>query len=89
MVKETGDRLTQPGKISIIYSSEGEAKEYMNYIYYLQFINYIGSEIESLTIKDLQGITGLKALRIPILFNKSEGIKESKAIEVIKEINHN
>jgi hypothetical protein len=87
-VKETGERLTQPGKIAIIYSNEKEAKEYVNYIQYLQFINYIGSDIESLTIKDLQGITGLKALRVPIIY-KSEGMKESKAVELAKDMHPN
>jgi hypothetical protein len=88
-VKETGERLTQPGKIAIIYSQEREAKEYMNYIHYLQFINYIGSDVESFTLKDLQGMTGLKAIRVSVLYNKTGGIKESKAIELLKEINHN
>ena len=62
--------------------------EYKNYIHYLQFINYIGPEVEWLTLKDLQGMTGLKALRVSILYNKS-GIKESKAVEFLKEVNHN
>ena len=89
VVKETGERLTQQGKIAIIYSHEKEAKEYMNYIHYLQFINYISSDVEWLTLKDLQGMTGLKALRVSVLYNKSGGIKESKAVELLKEINHN
>ncbi|MGZ4049255.1 MAG: GAF domain-containing protein [Bacteroidia bacterium] len=87
--KETGERLTQPGKIAIIYSYENEAKEYLNYIHYLQFINYIGSDLEWLTLKDLQGMTGLKALRVSILYNKIDGIKESKAVKLVKEINQN
>ncbi len=86
-VKDTGERLTQPGKIAIVYSHEKEAKEYMNYVHYLQFINYISTELEWLTLKDLQGMTGLKALRISILYNKSGGIKESKAIKFLEEIN--
>ncbi len=89
VVKETGERLTQQGKIAIIYSNEKEAKEYMNYIHYLQFINYINSDVEWLTLKDLQGMTGLKALRVSVVYNKSGGIKESKAVELLKEINHN
>lgn len=86
-VKETGERLTQPCKIAIIYSHEKEAKEYMNYIHYLQFINYISADLEWLTLKDLQGMTGLKALRVSILYNKSGGIKESKAVKFLEEIN--
>ena len=90
IVKETGERLTQPGKIAIVYSSEKEAKEYGNYIHYLQFINYISADVEWLTLKDLQGMTGLKALRISIIYNRSGGGKtESKAIELLKEISHN
>ncbi|MEP6627479.1 MAG: GAF domain-containing protein, partial [Ginsengibacter sp.] len=90
IVKETGERLTQPGKIAIIYSSEKEAKEYLNYIHYLQFINYISADVEWLTLKDLQGMTGLKALRISIMYDRSGGGKtESKAIELLKEISHN
>src|SRR5215212_3915744 len=89
IVKESGLRLTQPGKIAIIYSQEKEAKEYTNYIHYLQFINYIGSDVEWLTLKDMQGITGLKALRVSVLYNKSGGIKESKGVKLIKEINQN
>jgi len=89
IVKETGQRLTQPGKIAIIYSHEKDAKEYMNYIHYLQFINYIGSDIEMLTLKDLQGVTGLKALRISVSYNKTVEVKESKAVKLIKELNQN
>lgn len=88
-IKDSSERLTQPGKIAIIYSHEQEIKEYMNYIHYLQFINYIGPDVEWLTLKDLQGMTGLKALRVSVLYNKSGGIKESKAADLLKEINHN
>jgi len=87
-VKEGNERLVQPGKIAIIYSQEKEAKEYVNYLHYLQSINYIGPDIEWLTLTDLQGITGLKALRVAVVLNKSfMGIKESKAVEVLEEIN--
>ena len=86
-VKEGNERLMQPGKLAIIYSQEKESKEYVNYLQYLQSINYIGPDIEWLTLTDLQGITGLKALRVEILRNKSfTGIKESKAVEVLEEI---
>ncbi len=77
-VKGSGERLTQPGKIAIVYSNEYEAKEYLNYIQYLQFINCITSDVEWLTLKDLQGMTGLKALRVSISYNKSSAVKESK-----------
>lgn len=89
IVKETGERLTQPGKIAIIYSNEQEVKEYLDYINYLRFINYVDADMELLTLKDMQGVTGLKALRVSVIYNKLEGKKESKAVELLKEINHN
>jgi hypothetical protein len=88
LVIETNERLTQPGKIAIVYSQDREAREYMNYLRYLQNINYIGSEVESLTLKDLQGVTGLKALRVEVVYQQSfNGVKDSKAIEVLERVN--
>lgn len=86
-VKETNERLTQPGKIAIVYAQDNEAREYLNYLRYLQNITYIGPEIERVTINDLQGITGLKALRADIVYQKSfAGIRQSKAAEVLERI---
>ena len=85
MVKESGERLTQPGKIAIIYSYDKEAKEYLNYIRYLQSIQYITDDIEWLTIKDLQGVTGLRAIRVSVLYHQGRQGQESKAVELLKE----
>ena len=88
LVTETNERLTQPGKIAIVYSQDKEAKEYMNYLRYLQSISYIGPGVEWLTLKDLQGITGLKALRVEVVYQQSfNGVKDSKAIEVLERMN--
>ena len=88
LVSETNERLTQPGKIAIVYSQDKEAKEYMNYLRYLQNINYIGPNVEWLTLKDLQGITGLKALRVEVVYQPSfNGIKDSKAVELLERMN--
>jgi hypothetical protein len=73
------ERLTQPGKIAIVYSQRKEAREYINYLEYLQSINYIGPNIEWLDLQDLQGVTGLKALRVEVVYHKTEALKkESK-----------
>jgi len=88
LVKETNERLTLPGKIAIVYSQDKEAKEYLNYLRYLQSIGYIGPHVEWLTLKDLQGITGLKALRVEVVYQKSfGGIQESKAVELLERVN--
>jgi hypothetical protein len=82
----TKERLTQPKKLAIIYSSDREANEYLHYLKYLQSINYIESEIEWLTLNDLQGVTGLKALRVNIIYQKSFGdIKESWSARFLEE----
>ncbi len=89
-VKNSNERLTQPGKIAIVYSQDKEAVEYVNYLEYLQSINYVGPDIEWLTLNDLQGLTGLKALRAEVVYHKSfGGIDESKAVQMLEEINKN
>jgi hypothetical protein len=65
-VKDTGERLTQPGKIALIYFNSKEAKEYKDYIQYLQEQNIFSGELEELELEELQGVSGLKALRVTI-----------------------
>jgi hypothetical protein len=78
------ERLTQPGKIAIVYSQRKEAREYLSYIEYLQSINYLGPNIEWLDLQDLQGVTGLKALRVEVVYHKTKDLKkESKAVLAI------
>ncbi len=88
LVKETNERLTLPGKIAIVYSQDKEAKEYLNYVNYLQSIDYVGPQVEWLSLKDTQGITGLKALRVTLVYQKpGSAVKESKAIELLQGMN--
>lgn len=89
-IKGTKERLTQPGKIAIVYSQQKDIQEYLKYINYLQSNNFIKSDpIEFLDLQDLQGITGLKALRVNVNYNQ---INESSTliddlIETISEKN--
>ncbi len=71
-IKGTEERITQPGKISIIYSQEEDEREYQKYIAFLQHKKLLGEEVEVLELEDLQGVTGLKALRVNILYSKSK-----------------
>ena len=73
-IKDTTERLTIPGKIAIVYSQDKDAIEYMKYIKYLQSKNYLLDEVEKLDLEDLQGITGLKALRVAVNYqNDTQG----------------
>ncbi len=66
VIKSTGERLTQPGKIAIVYTQPSEAHEYRRYIEYLHAKDYLDNDIEELILEDLQGIHGLHALRVDI-----------------------
>jgi hypothetical protein len=67
-IKNTTERLTQPGKIAIVYSQNKDAQEYLEYIHYLQAKNYLLPTIENVDLEDLQGISGLRAFRVLINF---------------------
>ena len=60
----TGERLTQPGKLSVIYTQDREWREYLSYFEYLADKGYVAGEVEHLTLEDLQGVHGLRALRV-------------------------
>jgi GAF domain-containing protein len=66
LVRGTGERLTQPGMIAIAYSQEREAREYRRNIEYLQSSGHLEPDIETLELEDLQGVFGLKAIRVRI-----------------------
>jgi len=65
-LRDTEERLTQPGKIAIVYSQQKELNEYLNFIEYLQSENLLVGEVEHLELEELQGISGLKALRVEV-----------------------
>ena len=71
-IKGTTERITQPGKISILYSHIEDEFEYLKYVGFLQSKNQLDSDVEVLDIEDLQGVTGLKAIRVSVLYSKKE-----------------
>ena len=68
-----------PGKIAIVYSQSSEALEYKRYFEYLKSKEYITGEVEELELENLQGVQGLKALRIKI--NIDSTIESGKSIK--------
>ncbi|HKX86796.1 MAG TPA: hypothetical protein VJL37_08985 [Flavobacterium sp.] len=67
--KNTQKRITEKGKITIVYSHSDEEKEYTKYIEYLQFQKVLEPMVEFLEVEDLQGVSGLKAIRVKVLMN--------------------
>lgn len=86
-IKGTDERITAPGKMVIIYANEEVEREYSRYLRFLQSKGYIQQgEPETLDVEDLQGVSGLKALRIGVDYS-SIGLEEGMSIdEVIAEI---
>jgi len=68
-IKGSNDRLTQPGKIAIVYFTKREEKEYIGYIQYLQKNGTLLDDMEELELEELQGVKGLQALRVGIQLN--------------------
>nr|WP_299072620.1 GAF domain-containing protein [uncultured Allomuricauda sp.] len=69
-IKGTNERLTQKGKLAIVYSQRKDEKEYMRYIKFLKAKGYFTNNIEIVELEGLQGVTGLKAIRAEILYTK-------------------
>lgn len=70
-IKGTNERITTPGKIAIIYSSDQDAITYTRYVDFLTTKGYVKENSrEMLEVENLQGITGLKAMRVAVDYNK-------------------
>lgn len=77
-IKDTNERLTQPGKIAIVYSQAKDATEYLEYIEFLQNQKLIKPGVEQLDLEELQGVIGLKALRVDVNYDIDNKPAEKK-----------
>ena len=66
-IKDTKERLTQPDKIALVYFNQKEADEYISYINFLQKQGVLADDLEFLDLEPLQGVTGLKAMRVGVV----------------------
>jgi hypothetical protein len=66
VIQGTTERVTQPGHVAIVYSQPGEALEYRAYIEYLLNLGYLTGRVEPLELEELQGVQGLRALRVQV-----------------------
>jgi GAF domain len=69
MIKGVDERLTQPGKVAIVYSQAEEEAEMMRHISFLQTEGYLTNDLEKLEVEELPGVQGLKALRVGVDFD--------------------
>lgn len=66
LVRQTGERLTQPGKIALVYAHAEEAREARRHIDFLHAKGFLKPEVENLELEDLPGVQGLRALRVEV-----------------------
>lgn len=66
-LKGTNERLTQVGKIAVIFFNPKDAEEYIKYIQYLQEQNTLLNDLEELELEEMQGVRGLRALRVGVV----------------------
>ena len=65
-VRDSNERLTKPGTIAIVYSPPQEANEYLEYIDFLHNQGLLKGEVERFELEELQGVSGLRGLRIAV-----------------------
>ena len=63
---QTHTRITQPGMLTLVYSTEEEWTEYQQYFRYLIREGWIGGELEQGIVQPLPGVNGLKYMRATV-----------------------
>jgi hypothetical protein len=66
LIRDIGERLTQPGKVAIVFTQGRDIKEYEEYIHFLRNKGSLEDGVEQFELADMQGISGLKALRVTV-----------------------
>jgi hypothetical protein len=87
-IKGTEKRITEKGKITIVYSQKQEEEEYRRYIRFLQHKKMLDTVVESFEVEDLQGVTGLKALRVGVVYDKKVENNTYSYEDLLKELEH-
>jgi len=87
-IKGTNERITEKEKITIVYSQNSEEAEYLKYIKYLQHKKILEPSIEQFEVEDLQGVSGLRAIRVKVINNNADpGVKKITYQDLLDELN--
>ena len=84
-IKGTKERVTQSGKLVIVYSQKSDEIEYLRYIRFLKSKGYFTDTIEIVELEGLQGVSGLKAIRAEILYTTGRKPQKSYNYEDLME----
>jgi hypothetical protein len=86
-IKGTRDRITREGAITIVYTKAEEEAEYLRYIGILQSAGFLRDNLEHFDVEDLQGVSGLKALRVRVSYDSRSFLSDSFSYtEVYKQL---
>ncbi|EKQ66718.1 hypothetical protein OsccyDRAFT_4510 [Leptolyngbyaceae cyanobacterium JSC-12] len=64
--EQTQTRITQPGMLTLVYSTSEELEEYQQYLHYLVREGLVEEKFEKGIVEPLQGVTGLKFVRVRV-----------------------
>ena len=65
-IKDTVTRITAQQKLTIVYAKEDERDDYRRYLAILKTLGVLSGNTEDFEIEDLQGVSGLRAMRVKI-----------------------
>lgn len=66
IIEGTSERITKPGYVTIVYLQEKDRQEYLQYADYLLYHGYITEPPHDYELGALQGVQGLRALRMQV-----------------------
>jgi hypothetical protein len=84
-INGSDERVTKQGKITIIYSKAEEETEYLGYISILQKAGVLADDVEHFEVEELQGVAGLKALRVGLIHSSELLLQRGKAYDYLYE----
>ena len=86
-IKGTTERITEPGKMVVVYSGLDEETEYKRFFTFLAAKGYVKKEdFEIVQLEDLQGVSGLKAIRASVVYSEDENKGDIGLDEIMAEI---
>jgi hypothetical protein len=85
-IKNSAERLTQPGKIAVVYNQAKAADEYRRFFEYLASRKLIAPQVEELELEELPGANGLRALRVQVLRDQPGTEKSEHFFKTLEEV---
>lgn len=90
-IKGTEERITKNGKITIVYSQKEDEQEYLQYVRFLQAKKVLDEKCEVFELENLQGVTGLKAIRVDVLYHNDKADSDQRLYtydDLINQLGH-